>query len=262
MKKKNLNGMHRIIKIILNLFSRKFLIKISLLLKPIFELIFKGNNFRDPINNKSYSYFFPYGYNKLRKNALSPGTLSLERHRLLWIFLQEETNFFNPNNKILHIAPEQCFYKIFKKKFDSYTTSDLNSPLAEIKADICNLPFRENEFDYVLCNHVLEQVYDDEKAMREIYRVLKLKGNAILQVPINETLENTIDGRDTKDKNLRNKLFGQYDHLRIYGKDYYDKLIKVGFKVEKIDQTKKMDESSILKFSLIEGEIIPFCTKI
>ena len=75
-------------------------------------------------------------------------------------------------------------------------------------------------------------------------------------------MENTIDGRDTKDKNLRNKLFGQYDHLRIYGKDYYDKLIKVGFKVEKIDQTKKMDESSILKFSLIEGEIIPFCTKI
>ena len=134
--------------------------------------------------------------------------------------------------------------------------------MAEIKADICNLPFRENEFDYVLCNHVLEHVYDDEKAMREIYRVLKLKGNAILQVPINETLENTIDGRDTKDKNLRNKLFGQYDHLRIYGKDYYDKLIKVGFKVEKIDQTKKMDESSILKFSLIEGEIIPFCTKI
>ena len=134
--------------------------------------------------------------------------------------------------------------------------------MAEIKADICNLPFRENEFDYVLCNHVLEHVYDDEKAMREIYRVLKLKGNAILQVPINETLENTIDGRDTKDKNLRNKLFGQYDHLRIYGKDYYDKLIKVGFKVEKIDQTKKMDKSSILKFSLIEGEIIPFCTKI
>ena len=117
MKKKNLNGMQRIIKIILNLFSRKFLIKISLLLKPIFELIFKGNNFRDPINNKSYSYFFPYGYNKLRKNALSPGTLSLERHRLLWIFLQEETNFFNPNNKILHIAPEQCFYKNFKKNF-------------------------------------------------------------------------------------------------------------------------------------------------
>ena len=111
--------MQGIIKVILNLFSRKFLIKISLILKPFFELIFKGDSFVDPINNKSYSYFFPYGYNKLRKNALSPGTLSLERHRLLWIFLEKETDFFNTENKILHIAPEQCFYKNFKKNFES-----------------------------------------------------------------------------------------------------------------------------------------------
>ena len=90
--------MQRIIKVVLNLFSRKFLIKISLILKPFFELIFKGDRFVDPINNKSYSYFFPYGYNKLRKNALSPGTLSLERHRLLWIFLEKETDFFNAEN--------------------------------------------------------------------------------------------------------------------------------------------------------------------
>ena len=209
--------MPRLVKIILNLFSRKFLIKTSLLLKPFLELILTGNKFHDPINNKSYSYFFPYGYNKLRKNALSPGTLSLERHRLLWVFLENETDFFNKGNKILHIAPEQCFHKKFKKNFISYVTCDLNSPLAEIKADVCDLPFEENEFDYVLCNHVLEHVYDDRKAMREIYRVLKFEGKAILQVPINNKLEKTIDGRNTLDVNLRNKLFGQYDHLRAYG---------------------------------------------
>ena len=254
--------MQWLIKVILNLFSRKLLIKISLLLKPFFELIFTGNKFLDPINNKSYSYFFPYGYNKLRKNALSPGTLSLERHRLLWIFLKKETDFFNTKNKILHIAPEQCFYKSFTKNFNSYTTCDLNSPLAEIKADVCDLPFDENEFDYVLCNHVLEHVYDDEKAMREIHRVLKYGGKAILQVPIDNALEKTIDGRDTADKNVRNRLFGQYDHLRTYGLDYYDKLIKVGFKVEKINQTKNMDESLIRKYSLINREIIPYCTKV
>jgi len=254
--------MQRLVKIILNLFSRKFLIKTSLLLKPFLELILTGNKFHDPINNKSYSYFFPYGYNKLRKNALSPGTLSLERHRLLWVFLENETDFFNKSNKILHIAPEQCFHKNFKKNFISYITCDLNSPLAEIKADVCDLPFEENEFDYVLCNHVLEHVYDDNKAMREIYRVLKFEGKAILQVPINNKLEKTIDGRNTKDVNLRNKLFGQYDHLRSYGLDYYNKLTEVGFKVEKIDQTKKMDESLIRKYSLVKGEIIPYCTKI
>ena len=254
--------MQGIIKVILNLFSRKFLIKISLMLKPFFDLIFKGDRFVDPINNKSYSYFFPYGYNKLRKNALSPGTLSLERHRLLWIFLEKETDFFNTENKILHIAPEQCFYKSFKKNFESYTTCDLNSPIAEIKADVCNLPFDENEFDFVLCNHVLEHVYDDEKAMKEIYRVLKHEGKAILQVPVDNALEKTIDGRDISDQNLRNKLFGQYDHLRLYGNDYYDKLIKVGFKVEKIDQTQKMDKSLIRKYGLIKGEVIPFCNKV
>jgi len=113
-----------------------------------------------------------------------------------------------------------------------------------------------------LCNHVLEHVYDDNKAMREIYRVLKFEGKAILQVPINNKLEKTIDGRNTKDVNLRNKLFGQYDHLRSYGLDYYNKLTEVGFKVEKIDQTKKMDESLIRKYSLVKGEIIPYCTKI
>ena len=162
----------------------------------------------------------------------------------------------------MHIAPEQCFNKNFKKNFISYITCDLNSPLAEIKADVSDLPFKENEFDYVLCNHVLEHVYDDNKAMREIYRVLKFEGKAILQVPINNKLEKTIDGRNTLDVNLRNKLFGQYDHLRAYGLDYYDKLTQVGFKVEKIDQTKKMDESLIRKYSLVKGEIIPYCTKI
>ena len=106
--------MQRLVKIILNLFSRKFLIKTSLLLKPFLELILTGNRFHDPINNKSYSYFFPYGYNKLRNNALSPGTLSLERHRLLWVFLKNETDFFNKRNKILHIAPEPVSYTHLK----------------------------------------------------------------------------------------------------------------------------------------------------
>ena len=108
--------MQGLIKVILNLFSRKFLIKISLILKPFFELIFRGNRFVDPINNKSYSYFFPYGYNKLRKNALSPGTLSLERHRLLWIFLEKETDFFNTENKNDDKSPPKLGRKGFSEK--------------------------------------------------------------------------------------------------------------------------------------------------
>ena len=129
--------MNFIVRLLLNLLPRIFLIKTSLLLKPFFGIFFKGTKFTDPINNKSYSYFFPYGYNKQRKNALCPETFSLERHRLLWLYLKKETDFFNSNNKILHFAPEQCFHKFFKSFFKSYTTTDLNSPIVDIKADIC-----------------------------------------------------------------------------------------------------------------------------
>jgi len=253
--------MKLIVRLLLNLFTRTFLIRTSLLFKPFFDIFFKGTKFSDPINNKSYSYFFPYGYNIQRKNALCPGTFSLERHRLLWLYLKKETDFFNSNNKILHFAPEQCFHKFFKSFFKNYTTTDLNSPIVDIKADICNLPFNDNSFDYILCNHVLEHIYDDEKAMKEIYRVLNKNGIAILQVPIDINSNLTREGRDIDNKQDRNKLFGQYDHLRMYGLDYFKKLKKVGFKVKNIDYLSKLKKEEVEKFSLINSGTIPVCIK-
>jgi len=253
--------MKLIVRLLLNLFTRTFLIRTSLLFKPFFDIFFKGTKFSDPINNKSYSYFFPYGYNIQRKNALCPGTFSLERHRLLWLYLKKETDFFNSNNKILHFAPEQCFHKFFKSFFKNYTTTDLNSPIVDIKADICNLPFNDNSFDYILCNHVLEHIYDDEKAMKEIYRVLNKNGIAILQVPIDMNSNLTLEGRDIDNKQDRNKLFGQYDHLRMYGLDYFKKLKKVGFKVKNIDYLSKLKKEEVEKFSLINSGTIPVCIK-
>ena len=87
----------------------------------------------------------------------------------------------------LHVAPEQVFYKKFKSfSHWDYTTTDLDSPLAEVKADLCNLPFESNTYDLILCNHVLEHIPNDKLAMKEIYRVLKQGGTAILQVPLDE----------------------------------------------------------------------------
>ena len=253
--------MNLIVRLLLNLFTRTFLIRTSLLFKPFFDIFFKGTKFTDPINNKSYSYFFPYGYNKQRKNALCPGTFSLERHRLLWLYLKKETDFFNSNNKILHFAPEQCFHKFFKSFFKNYTSIDLNSPIVDIKADICNLPFNDNSYDYILCNHVLEHIYDDEKAMKEIFRVLNKNGIAILQVPIDIKSNLTQEGRDIDDKEVRSKLFGQYDHLRMYGLDYFKKLKKVGFNVKNIDYLSKLSKDEVEKFSLTNAGTIPVCIK-
>jgi SAM-dependent methyltransferase len=238
-----------IVRLLLNLFTRTFLIRTSLLFKPFFDIFFKGTKFTDPINNKSYSYFFPYGYNKQRKNALCPGTFSLERHRLLWLYLKKETDFFNSNNKILHFAPEQCFHKFFKSFFKNYTTTDLNSPIVDIKADICNLPFNDNSFDY-------------EKAMKEIYRVLNKNGIAILQVPIDINNNYTHEGRDIDNKQDRNKLFGQYDHLRMYGLDYFKKLKNIGFKVKNENYLSNISQDEKDKYSLHNAGSIPVCIKV
>ena len=181
---------------------------------------------------------------------------------MLWLFLERNTTFFNDKLKILHIAPEQPFYKKFKsiKNWD-YITCDLNSPLADIKADICKLPFKKFEFDLIICNHVLEHINDDLKAIREIYRVLKKNGVAILQVPIDESLSKTFEDKTIIDPKKKSELFGQYDHVRKYGKDYYDRLKSVGFKVKKIDIQKKLSEEEIKKYCLPKYEKIPFVIK-
>ena len=250
------------IKLILKIFPRTFLIKFSFIFQPLLGILLSGDNFTDPIDGKSFRKFLSYGYNKLRKNALSPSTLSLERHRLLWLYLKNETVLFEKKIKLLHFAPEQAFYKRFKKLRNiQYDTIDINSPLAKIKADICDLPIKENTYDFILCNHVLEHVLDDNKAMSELYRVLKKGGTGIFQVPIDMKREKTFQDDSITDKLERNKIFGQYDHVRVYGKDYFKKLEDTGFKVQQIDYSKKFSDKEILKFSIIRGEIIPVCTK-
>jgi SAM-dependent methyltransferase len=208
--------------------------------------------------------FLPYGYGTQRNNVLSPSTLSLERHRLLWLYLQNETDFFTATEKknVLHFAPEQEFYKRFKKQKNiQYTTTDLFSPLADIKADICNLPFEDNQYDVIFCNHVLEHIPDDTKAMQELYRVLKPGGMAILQIPQDLNRATTFSDDSITDEKERATIFGQYDHVRVYGRDYFNKLRSIGFTVIEEDYTKKIDSELVTKYCLAPGEIIPVCFK-
>ncbi len=251
-------------KLILNTIPRPLLIRLSYVARPLIEIALKGDKLTDPIDGKSFKMFLPYGYGKQRNNALSPSTLSLERHRLLWLYLQNETDFFTSEikKKVLHFAPEQAFYKLFRnQKNIDYTTTDLFSPLADVKADICNLPFDDNQYDVILCNHVLEHIPDDTKAMQELYRVLKPGGMAILQIPqdLNRTVTFT-DDTITNQKE-RAKIFGQYDHVRIYGRDYFDKLRSIGFTVVEEDYTHKISPELVEKYCLAKGEIIPVCFK-
>lgn len=256
--------MKTIFKFILNTIPRPLLIRLSYIAKPILALALSGKKFTDPIDGKSFSTFLPYGYGNQRSNVLSPSTLSLERHRLLWLYLRNETDFFTSKvkKKVLHFAPEQAFYKLFRNQNNlEYTTTDLFSPLADVKADICNLPFLDNQYDVIFCNHVLEHIPDDTKAMQELFRVLKPGGMGIFQIPQDLSRATTFSDDTITDQKERAKIFGQYDHVRIYGRDYFDKLRSIGFKVIEEDYTKKISPELVEKYCLAKGEIIPVVYK-
>ncbi len=228
----------------------------------MFALYYKGDRYTDPIDGRSFRSFLPYGYEDPRDNVLSPYTLSLERHRLLWLYLKNETDFFTANLKVLHFAPEQAFYKKFRglKNLD-YVTTDLLSPLADVKADICDLPFEDSSYDVILCNHVLEHIPDDTKAMKELYRVLKPGGWGIFQIPQDQDRETTFEDDSITGKKERAKIFGQYDHVRVYGRDYFDTLRSIGFIVDEVDYTATLSSEENERYRLALGEIIPLVRK-
>ena len=232
------------------------------MVRPFVAFFLRGSTYTDPIDGKSYRRFLPYGYAKVRENVLAPGTLSLERHRLFWLYLKNETTFFSAPLRVLHFAPEQAFVQKFKKQKNlTYTTTDLNSPIADVKADICDLPFKDNSFDFIICNHVLEHIPDDTKAMQELYRVLAPSGTAIVQVPYDAKREITFEDNTITDQSERTRIFGQYDHLRVYGMDYFKKLSSIGFNVNALDYTSSISSDDIERYRLCKGELLPVCKK-
>ena len=251
----------KIFKIILNRVPRPLLIKLSYVVRPFIAFYLKGNKYTDPIDNKSFRKFLPYGYQVQRQNVLSPSTLSLERHRLLWLYLTNETDFFTSKKKVLHMAPEQCFLARFRKLNHDYKTADLDSPIADVKADIVNLPFNDNSFDVIFCNHVLEHIQDDTKAMKELFRVMKKGGMGVFQVPQDLNRDVTFEDNSITDPKERAKIFGQYDHVRVYGRDYFDKLRSVGFKVEEVNYSQKISSELSSRYRLMEGELLPVVFK-
>lgn len=200
----------------------------------------------------------PYGRINPRPNALCPNCLSLERHRLIWMYLQEQTDFFKAQLQVLHVAPEVCFMKRFEQQHrDRYITTDIESPLAKVKADIHQLPFADNTFDAVLCNHVLEHVADDIKAMQELRRVLKPGGWAILQVPFFSPVpETTFEDNSIIDKREREKIFGQDDHVRKYGHDYPTRINASGLVAEENRFAQNLPREIALRASIMENEIL------
>jgi SAM-dependent methyltransferase len=225
---------------------------------------FSGRERYCPLCQSQVRLFLPFGDLRIRPNAWCPGCGSLERHRLAWMVLQQKTNLFEPFEKsLLHIAPEEVMGDKFRNlSYLDYLSADLSMRGAMVKMDITEIPYPDNTFDIIYCSHVLEHVPDDRQAMRELYRVLKPDGFALLMVPVTRR-EKTFEDPSITDPAERAKEFGQADHVRIYGSDFKDRLEDSGFSTRDFAPEDIVDENDTFRFGMVQGgyDIVFICSK-
>lgn len=226
------------------------------------SLWYMGNDRLCPFCNGSFRTFLPFGEDQLRPDAQCPRCGSLERHRLLWLYLKDRTHFFKDKLTVLDIAPMDIFQQKCKVLPNlNYMSVDLSSSLAMINMDITDIKLPDDCFDCIICYHVLEHILDDVQAMKELFRVLKSGGWAILQSPVDCRRKSTFEDKNIVLPQDRARVFGHQDHVRIYGQDYQERLEKAGFIVQPDDYVQTLKDDVIVKYGLIKNEIIFLCTK-
>lgn len=256
--------MKKLYKFLLNSLPRPLLIRLSYVFKFFAPWLYRGNKVECPVCNKTFSKFLSYGSSVAhRENVLCPYDLTLERHRLMWLYLRDFSTFFTaPFLDVLHMAPEQCFLPIFKKQANlNYVTADIESPIADMHFDLHQIPLEDNRFDVVFCNHVMEHVDDPRQCMRELFRVMKPGGWAIMQVPQDMNREITYEDPTVVTPEDREKHFWQKDHVRLFGKDYPDYLRSAGFEVEEFWLKDHMDAKTFDRFRISSDEILYIAKK-
>jgi SAM-dependent methyltransferase len=191
-----------------------------------------------------------------------PGCGSLMRHRALLLLLRERFGFPGRGGRVLHVGPARAVSTWLDAHEQlEYVSVDLDSPVAKVHADATQLPFEDESFDFAMCVHVLEHIPDDRKALGEFFRVLRPGAQAIFQVPPSD-LETTREDFDViTDPGERERLFGQYDHVRLCGADYPQRIAEAGFEVTREDFVAGLDEAARRRHGLRTGEPFDLCVK-
>lgn len=251
--------MKRLIRWILNTIPRPLLQRMASWAVPLMGVLYVGRGRECPVCGCRRRRFLPYGYVSVRSNALCPRCLSLERHRLLWLWLTRETDICKGERQLLHIAPEVAlmrrFREIYARHPELYITADLESPLARMHFDVQHIPLADESVDIVICNHIMEHVADDRLAMHELWRILRRGGWGVVLSPVDESRAATFEDDSITDPAERTRIFGQYDHRRIYGCDYADRLRGAGFDVETIDYAATFSPEERKRYALCDDRI-------
>ncbi len=246
------------------LVPEKLRIRLIMLKMQLKSLAYTGDTFYCNCCRKTFSRFLPYG-NIPRENACCPWCHSLERTRVLQAYLERETDLFRRERKVLHFAPEWIIRKRFRQSAGrrGYYSADINPALADHVADIMQIPFPDETFDYIICSHVLGHVPDEKKAVSEMYRVLKPGGEALVMTVIDPDNPETFENPELTTPEERFAAYGEQDLLRLHGRDFADRLAGENINVEVIDYRTKLPPSENRRMSTGNGnrELIFRCTK-
>jgi SAM-dependent methyltransferase len=223
-----------------------------------------GKRVTCPVCGRGLRFFLPFGIGgKLRTGALCPGCRSLERDRAAWLLLSSSAApWLEQRPRLLHIAPERCLEPRLRARLgDRYVTGDLLRTDVDRQLSVEALPFEDASFDAIICNHVLEHVTDDRKALAELRRVLTPGGWALLQVPLDRDRAVTIEDPTETSARERRRRFGQHDHVRAYGRDYAERLRAGGFLLEPLEVRAQYDAHDLRRYGLDPDEVLHLCRK-
>lgn len=237
----------------------------------------KGTRHQCPYCHRPLSKFMPAGLDVpvlkrlnvvgggLRENVKCFVCGSIDRERLIYLYLKRHSSLLEVGGDVLHVSPEAVLMQtLLKNNKVNYVRSNIKASRADLIFDVTQIPLKDDAFDVIIMNHVLEHVDDDIAAMKEVYRVMRQGGFGIFQVPISFELESTLENDDVTTDEQRLATYGQEDHVRLYGLDYISRLESVGFKVKQFDwkTDPKLYPNRHNKYGLIDNEKLFVCSKV
>ena len=230
--------------------------------RPVVRILFFGRARYCPVCRSHCRKFLAHGPPSRRvRDVVCPVCLSHPRHRLAWIFLTTRTNLLDGLAKtVLHVAPEPAFAAVLQSaRGIEMVSADLDSPHAMVELDITRIDRPAASFDVILCSHVLEHVPEDRQAMRELFRVLKPGGWAMIQVPISS--KPTFEDPSITNPAERERLFWKTDHVRLYGLDISDRLRAAGFEVETVFGYELGERGGLAQAGIYPQDLVFHCRK-